>query len=295
MTISVIVPTYNHAAFLPQALDSLRAQERPADEVLVVDDGSTDATAGLVARRYPTVRLLQQPNRGLAAARNRGLGEARGDLVVFLDADDWLTPDALGTKAALLERNTALGWVYSDLYLTDEAGTVTQRCSEAWRYRGRRLHGWIFEELLLGNFIPVHAVMARRAAVVDAGGFDESLPNQEDYDLWLRLARRAPVAYVDRPLGYYRIKAVRMSADRYAMAITALRIAARLEREFPREVRQRRAAWRRRQADLLLQAARHARATPARGLALVARAVRVRPVQRAAYRALFRLLMGARS
>jgi glycosyltransferase involved in cell wall biosynthesis len=292
MTISVVIPTYNHAAFLPQAVESVLAQTRRADEVIVVDDGSTDGTGALVAQRYPAVRLLSQPNRGLAAARNRGLQAARGDLVVFLDADDWLTPDAVAEKAAVLERDDALGWVYSDLFLTDEAGTVTRRASEAWRYPGRRLEGWIFEELLLGNFIPVHAVMARRRAVVDAGSFDETLPNQEDYDLWLRLARRARVAYLDRPLGYYRIKAVRMSADRHAMAVTALSIAARLEQQFPIEVQQRRAAWRRRKADLALEAARHAGAT--RGLAFVARAVRARPVQGAAYRVLFRLLTGAR-
>jgi glycosyltransferase involved in cell wall biosynthesis len=277
MTVSVIIPTYNHAALLPHAVESVLAQTRRADEVIVVDDGSTDATDEMVARRYPAVRLLTQPNRGLSAARNRGLQAARGDLVVFLDADDWLTPDALAAKSAVLEREAALGWVYSDLFLTDEAGSVTRRVSEAWRYRGRRLEGWIFEELLLGNFFPVHAVMARRHAVLEAGGFDETLPNHEDYDLWLRLSRRAPVAYVDRALGYYRLRAARMSADRHAMAVTALSIAARLERQFPGEVRQRRAAWQRRKADLALEAARHARAP--RGLAFVARAVRARPVQ----------------
>jgi GT2 family glycosyltransferase len=293
MTISVIIPTYDHAAFLPQAVESVLAQTRRADELIVVDDGSTDGTGEMVARRYPAVRLLTQPNRGLSAARNRGLQAARGDLVVFLDADDWLTPDALAAKSSVLERDATLGWVYSDLFLTDEAGAVTRRVSEAWRYPGRRLEGWIFEELLLGNFFPVHAVMARRHTVLEAGGFDERLPNHEDYDLWLRLSRRAPVAYVDRPLGYYRLKAARMSADRHAMAVTALSIAARLERQFPGEVRQRRAAWQRRKADLALEAARHA-GTP-RGLAFVARAVRARPVQGAAYRVLFQLLTGARS
>jgi glycosyltransferase involved in cell wall biosynthesis len=292
MTVAVVIPTYNHAAFLPQAVESVLAQTRRADELIVVDDGSTDGTGAMVARRYPGVTLLSQPNRGLSAARNRGLQAARGDLVVFLDADDWLAPEALAAKASVLERDAALGWVYSDLFLTDEAGAVTRKASDAWRYPGRRLDGWIFEELLLGNFFPVHAVMARRRAVVEAGSFDETLPNHEDYDLWLRLSRRAPVAYVDRPLGYYRLRADRMSADRHAMAVTALAIAARLERQFPAEVGRCRAAWRRRKAGLALEAARHAGVT--RGLAFVARAVRARPVQGAAYRVLFRLLTGAR-
>ena len=297
--VTVIIPTYNHATYLPSAVDSALAQTLPGVEIIVVDDGSTDDTPTLVRERWGArVRYVRQDNRGLAAARNAGIAEARGDSLIFLDADDELLPRCAEARAALLDSSPALGWVFSDLLLVDETGTVVRRASDAYRYERGRLHGLLFGELLRrGNFIPVHAITFRTAVVRAAGGFDERLPNTEDYDLLVRLARTWPTAYLDQPLGRYRLRAGSMSADRPAMAETMLAIMARLEREWPDDVRPHTRAWRRRKADVALRAA----LTPSPALrrrerlAWAWRAVRMRPVQGRAYRVIGGLLTRTRS
>ena len=97
MTVAVIIPTFNHARFLAEAIKSVLAQTRPADEIIVVDDGSTDDPAAVVAK-FPTVRLIRQDNRGLSAARNTGLRNCKASHIVFLDADDRLLPTALEVR-----------------------------------------------------------------------------------------------------------------------------------------------------------------------------------------------------
>jgi glycosyltransferase involved in cell wall biosynthesis len=295
--VSVIIPTYNHAPYLPAAVDSALTQTLPDVEVIVVDDGSTDETGALVRDRWGArVRYVRQDNRGLAAARNTGLAQARGDSLIFLDADDELLPRCAEARAALLDATPALGWVFSDVVLVDETGG-TRRASDAYRYEGRQLHGLLFDELLRrGNFIPIHAISFRTAVVRGAGGFDERLPNTEDYDLLVRLARTSPAAYLDEPLARCRVRANSMSGDRPAMVATMLAIMARLEREWPDAVRPHADAWRRRKADLALRAALAPSPALSRGarLAWAWRAVRMRPLQGAAYRVIGGLLTGAR-
>ncbi|MGD9255575.1 MAG: glycosyltransferase family A protein, partial [Chromatiales bacterium] len=104
-TISVIIPTCNRVETLPRALDSVLAQTLSVDEVIVVDDGSTDGTADLVRASYPQVRLLQQPNRGVSAARNRGIRKATGDWIAFLDSDDRWLPAKLEAQFRLIEQH----------------------------------------------------------------------------------------------------------------------------------------------------------------------------------------------
>ena len=296
--VTVIIPTYNDAAFLPAAVDSALAQTLPGVEVIVVDDGSTDDTQALVRERWGArVRYLRQEHRGLAAARNTGIAQARGDLLIFLDADDELLPRCAEARAALLDASPALGWVFSDLFLVDETGDLGRRASDIYRYERGRLHGLLFGELLRrGNFIPVHAITFRTAVVRAAGGFDEGLPNTEDYDLLVRVARTSSAAYLDQPLGRYRLRAGSMSTDRLAMSETMLAIMARLEREWPDEVRPHARSWRRRKAELALRAALTPSSRLRRGerLAWAWRAVRMRPLQGAAYRVLGGLLTKTR-
>src|SRR5262245_26551242 len=108
--VSVVIPCYNQAHFLREAIESVRAQTYPAVEIVVVDDGSADDTSA-VAAGYPGVRCLRQQNQGLAVARNRGLAISRGDLAVFLDADDRLLPDAIAIGAGMLMSDPSLGFV----------------------------------------------------------------------------------------------------------------------------------------------------------------------------------------
>jgi glycosyltransferase involved in cell wall biosynthesis len=294
MRAAIVIPTYNHARYLPAALDSALAQTRRAD-VIVVDDGSTDGTRAIVSERYPTVTYIRQDNRGVAAARNAGLAVTAADAPVFLDADDTLTPDCVERRLAVLEPRADLGWVFSDLFTMDAEGHTTGLCSERFRYGERVLRGNLFGELLLGNFIPVHAVMVRRSVIDAVGIFDETfIGSTEDYELLLRVARRFPAEYLDVPLGAYRMLAHGRNADRVAMARAGLRIATMLEERFPADVRACGPAWARRKADLCLQAALAPSAALGRRARLgwVLRAIRVRPGQRHAYRALVRVLTG---
>lgn len=308
--VSVVIPTYNHARYLGEAIESVLGQTFKGVEVVVVDDGSTDGTRALVAERYAeAVVYVRQENRGLPSARNTGLARAKGDYLVFLDADDRLTPDCLEKKVELLNRRPETGWVFSDLYLTDEEGRVTGRCSEHFHYSGRQLSGKIFDELLLGNFIPVHAVMVRRACLDEVGGFDDTpdetplfpwprprpyFYGQEDHDLWLRLSRRFPVEYLDAPMGFYRLKGQSMITDRLAAHVVAFRIMERVERAFPDAVRGKGDAWRRRKAELLIRIGMEAPADYGflRRLAWFWRAIQARPIQRAAYVVLMKALVG---
>lgn len=196
--ISVILPTYNRAPFLERAMGSVLAQRRPCGELLVVDDGSTDNTADLVARWAASasvpVRYLHQENRGAAAARNTGIRAARGELLAFLDSDDWWLPNKLELQAAAL---------------ADNPGTLIAHTREIWFRHGQRVnqkkkhdppHGDIFLPSLAMCVVGMSTVLARRQLFDRYGFFDESLPCCEDYELWLRVGAHEPFHLVPQPL-----------------------------------------------------------------------------------------------
>ena len=192
--ISVIIPTYDRAGLLPRAIRSVLGQSRPPTEVVVVDDGSTDGTERLVRSEFPTVRYLRQENRGVAAARNHGIREARGEWVAFLDSDDeWLHRK--------LERQLEA--------LRKEPRFLLCHTNEIWIRRGQRANpmkkhaksgGHIFEECLPLCVVSPSSVVVHRRLFERVGLFDESLPACEDYDLWLRVCSRVPVLYLEEPL-----------------------------------------------------------------------------------------------
>lgn len=196
--ISVILPTYNRAPFLERAMGSVLAQRRPCGELLVVDDGSTDNTADLVARWAANasvpVHYLHQENRGAAAARNTGIRAARGELLAFLDSDDWWLPNKLELQAAAL---------------ADNPGTLIAHTREIWFRHGQRVnqkkkhdppHGDIFLPSLAMCVVGMSTVLARRQLFDRYGFFDESLPCCEDYELWLRVGAHEPFHLVPQPL-----------------------------------------------------------------------------------------------
>jgi glycosyltransferase involved in cell wall biosynthesis len=202
--ISVIIPTYNNAAYLPAAVASVRAQAMAVREIIIVDDGSQDGTEAVI----PTlgeVRYLRQANAGPAAARNRGLAMAEGEWVAFLDADDTWTPDRLSDQWTNLERHPELVLEASDMAEVDTNGRVlvpsvlarhgllaafTSLDGEAVPRATRRL--------LEKNFIPTGTVLARRAVLRAAGGFPDRLRWGEDLALWARVAALGPIACLPR-------------------------------------------------------------------------------------------------
>lgn len=205
--VSVVIPTYNHARFLGEAIRSALHQTHPAVEVIVVDDGSTDDTAAVVAG-FPGVRYIRQKNLGLAAARNAGFAACRGDLVVFLDADDRLLPNAIETGARVLAANPALG------FSAGYSRFVTGDGIELPTGQPVRAGGDAYEELLRRNSIRNPAMVLFRRGIVEAvGSFAPGADACADYDLYLRISREYPVAFHDTVVADYRKHGANMSAD----------------------------------------------------------------------------------
>jgi glycosyltransferase involved in cell wall biosynthesis len=212
--VSVVIPAYNAAEHLGEALESVRAQGPLVGEVIVVDDGSTDATPD-VARAYREVRYVRQPQTGPSSARNRGIALAESRWIAFLDADDLWLPGKLETQLSALAAFPEAGWSFSALWFLGlspgdpRADHVYEppRLRE-WAGRQPDAHGTaagkVWDLLVEGNFVDTCSVVVRAGALHEAGGFDESMHYGEDWDLWLRLARRWPAVYVRRPTARYR-------------------------------------------------------------------------------------------
>jgi len=184
--VSVIIPTYNRASLLKEAIKSVIQQSFPDFELIVVDDGSNDGTAELI-KDYPGVDYIYQKNKGVSAARNRGIERAQGELIAFLDSDDLWLEDKLRQQVNFFSNNSDISIVQTE---------------EIWLKNGRRHNpkkrhkkysGYILKECLPLCIISPSAVMLRREVFEKVGLFDESLPVCEDYDFWLRAARFYPV------------------------------------------------------------------------------------------------------
>lgn len=217
-TVAVVITSYNHAHFLLEAIQSVLAQSHPADEILVVDDGSTDHTADVVSQCADVV-LLQQKNQGLSAARNAGLKTAQSDKVVFLDADDRLLPEAIAAGLACFANAPACGLVYGGYRRIDKHGRALGR--ECYKPVGRRP----YLDMLRGNQIGMHAtVMYDRARLIDSGGFDVGVKRCEDYDVYLRMSRDGPVSSHPQLVAEYRWHGANMSSNHREMLDWALRV-----------------------------------------------------------------------
>ncbi|MEJ1156751.1 glycosyltransferase [Prosthecomicrobium sp. N25] len=220
--VSAVVTTYDHARFLGEAIDSILAQTRPADEIIVVDDGSADDPAAVVARYGAPVRLIRQANAGLSAARNTGLAAATGDMILFLDADDRLRPEMIARTLEALAACPDCAFAYGAYAFVDEAG------NDLGTVRLKPPGDDAYADFVSGNIVGMHGtVLYRRAAVLAAGGFDPSLRACEDYDLYLRLARSHPVRAVDAVLADYRRHGTNMSLGIPRMLDAALTVVGR--------------------------------------------------------------------
>lgn len=198
-TVSVIIPCYNQARFLKEAINSVLAQRYPDCEIIVVDDGSTDDTRE-VAAAFDGVICLRQHNQGLALARNAGFHHSHGACVVFLDADDRLLPNALQAGAGFLDAHPDNVFVYGSYAYIDENG---QRLPGSPPCRPA---GDDYTALLRGrNFIAMIAtVMFRRTTLEQVGGFDKSFPGCEDYELLLRCVRHGAIGRHEQCVAEYR-------------------------------------------------------------------------------------------
>ncbi len=246
--VSVIVTSCNDAGTVDECLASLEAQSGPPWEAILVDDGSTDGTTVFlrsVVRRDPRFRLVtyDRPHGGPSRARNAGLREASGRFACFLDADDVLLEGVLARGVELLRMAPEASLVFFDWEERDADGRLLVASGQA-RFRsldrlgGRPLDGEavllpadrFYPALLRGNCIRVSSTIARRDMVLAVGGFDETLTNGDDYDLWLRLACRFPVIRCRLPGFRYRRRPGSISSSGESKMRNRVRV---LERQWP--------------------------------------------------------------
>jgi glycosyltransferase involved in cell wall biosynthesis len=200
-SVSVVIPTYNYGRFIRDALSSVLAQTRSPAEIIVVDDGSTDETAAVVAAFGNAVRYIRQDNAGVCAARNLGVSESTSELIAFLDADDTLEPSNLEKQVARFDSEEGIGLVHCAMReFDDETGETIRVYMEGGEDR-------VADSLLLWEgplIVAPGAVIVSRKAFDRVGGFDTRMKVGEDWDFCYRVARLFKIGFVAEPLVNYR-------------------------------------------------------------------------------------------
>ncbi|MFA5840234.1 MAG: glycosyltransferase [Candidatus Margulisiibacteriota bacterium] len=197
MLISVIIPVYNRPQFLQEAIESILKQTFKDIEVIVVDDGSTKElrTPNPEPRtKNDKLKSFFRPHKGVSAARNYGVSQASGKYIAFLDSDDLWLPHKLEKQIEFLHNNPEYQVCYTDEKWLRNGEHLNQMKKHA------KYHGWIFDKCLPLCIISASSILMERKVFDELGGFDESLPVCEDYDLWLRMALRFPIGYLDDKL-----------------------------------------------------------------------------------------------
>lgn len=223
--VSVVIPTYNSGPLLVEAVESVLAQAVPAAEILVVDDGSTDDTRRRMAAYAGRVTYLHQDNRGVSAARNRGVAEASGEFVAFLDGDDVWHPRKLELQMAAFAAAPGLGmigtgcfaWPSPEMPGVDDAPGAVAPTPVPWR------------RLVVRNAFATSSVVVRRAVLDAVGEFDTALQGPEDFDFWIRMGEVAELARLERPLTGYRMVQGSLSKQAARMRDGLGRILAKLD------------------------------------------------------------------
>jgi glycosyltransferase involved in cell wall biosynthesis len=243
-TVSIVIPAYNAAATLAEALRSVLAQTLPPMEIIVVNDGSTDDTAEVLRQFGDKVKTLHQENSGLAATRRAGIAAARGDLIALFDADDLCEPDRLAVQVAFMDACPEVLLTATDFSAFNEQGQVIKSFAQSYygafkRYphgindifpihdelelaqgmsaatRVTTYRGPVYEKLVLGNFIHPPTVMFRRTVLDLAGNFDPEAGVMCDWDWLMQVARKGQIGLIARDLLRYRISPNQRSAERF--------------------------------------------------------------------------------
>ncbi|HYK22081.1 MAG TPA: glycosyltransferase family A protein [Pyrinomonadaceae bacterium] len=226
--VSVIVPAYDVAEFIGEALDSVLAQTFSDYEIIVINDGSPDTKALERALKPYMSRIvyLKQENRGVSAARNNGIAAARGSLIAFLDGDDTWLPNYLDVQVARIQADPTIDVLYPNVMMFSDATESAEEFMTACPSNGEVT----FERLLLQECNVSNCSIARRETLVRAGLFDESLRSVEDFDLWLRIAKHGGrIAYHRDVLARYRRRPGSLTADPISMCQHILRVLQKVE------------------------------------------------------------------
>jgi len=239
--VSIIIPTYNHEKFISECLDSLIRQTVLDWECIVVNDGSTDGTKKIVLayiQKDPRIRMIEQPNQGLSAARNKGLREAKGDYIQFLDSDDAIKENKLKLQLDLLTQTTTLSLSYTDYYYSVENNLNIQfprLCLSPIFRSTNHLNNLIalWENKMS---IPIHCFLFDAKIFKKYNlSFDEHLPNHEDWDFLISLFRLNPkIFYIDQKLTIYRLRESSMVSNRLSMKNGFLQAIRKQQSIFPK-------------------------------------------------------------
>jgi glycosyltransferase involved in cell wall biosynthesis len=202
LRVSAIITAFNCADFVVGAIESVLAQTHPVDEIVVVDDGSSDETVEIIARYADRrVRCISQPNQGPSVARNRGIAETTGELIAFLDCDDLWLPEKTARQVAHLAAHPDVALVSGQMWWWDPS--QDRRWLSRW---GVRPGSDIRREVLIRNVVGNPSlVMVRRTILEQVGGFNPAQPCGEDWELWMRIVAQARVGWLDEPLITYRV------------------------------------------------------------------------------------------
>ena len=227
--VSAVIPVYNGERFLRESLESVFAQTYPSLEVVVVDDGSTDGSAALIDSYGTRLIAVHQENQGVGGARNTGMTRAGGRFVAFCDQDDRWRPKKIEKQVALFLADDALGLVHTDVLHYDEAKSVFAGPLDP-AAEPHRLAGDCYQRLLLDNQIYNSSVMVRASVLEEVGLCDPEIRGNtvQDYDLWLRIARRSRFAFLDEPLTVFRVHSDQGTWDRRLMLTEESRLLERV-------------------------------------------------------------------
>lgn len=198
--ISVVIPAYNAEKTILETLQSVCNQTFTDIEIIIINDGSKDNTVEVSQQiKDDRIRIISYPNGGLPTARNRGISQSQGEYISFIDADDLWSPDKLASQLAALEANPHAGAAYSWTMVMEADGSKTYSTLPIY------FQGNVYPDLLVQNFIASGSnIMVRRQAILETGDFEPSLKSAEDWDYWLRLAKKWEFVLVPKPQIYYR-------------------------------------------------------------------------------------------
>ncbi len=220
--ISVIIPVYNSEKFIKETIESVLNQTYKDFEIIIIDDGSSDNSLKCVESfmKGTDIKVMKQNNSGPSSARNLGIKSALGKYRAFLDSDDIMMPDRLELQVRALEEDRNIGLVYTDLMTFNESGIV---------YNSKKRYitphsGSVLNRLLVENFITTSTVMVRKECLDNVGYFDEKLKHSEDYKMWLKIAMKYKIGYVDLPLVKYRYHENSLSSNKITITASSYKV-----------------------------------------------------------------------
>lgn len=206
--VSIIMAAFNHAQYIDKAIGSALAQTWPDFELIVIDDGSTDATGQVVSRFGSPIRYIYQENRGQGGARNRGIASARGEFICFLDDDDLWEPEYLATVISVFQRHPEADALYTGFRIIDGEDRLLPQIGKYVVPPHQ-----MYDTLVCGGWFPPLVVTVRRACLDEVGPLDETPRGHDDWDLWLRIARGHVFLGIPEALARYRVHAGGLSSN----------------------------------------------------------------------------------